>query len=89
MHTVLVKYRLPKPVPRATMLEGFKAAEERFRNLPVLIRKYFCYDEANHTGHSVYLLENEAAAKKSLTMSSLLTSRRNLEPRQSSSVLIH
>lgn len=62
MHTVLVKYVLSNPVPRATMLAGFKAAEQRFRTAPDLIRKYFCYDEANHTGHSVYLWESAAAA---------------------------
>ena len=64
MHTVLVKYKLPKPVPRAMMLEGFKGVEARFRGIPTLIRKYFCYDEENHTGHSVYLWESEEAAKK-------------------------
>ena len=63
MHTVLVKYVLPNPVPRTKMLEGFKAAEERFRSVPTLIRKYFSYDEAEHTGYSVYLWESEEAAR--------------------------
>ena len=63
MHTVLVKYVLPRPVPRAKMMEGFQAAEARFRATPKLIRKYFSYDEANHTGHSVYLWESEADAQ--------------------------
>lgn len=63
MHTVLVKYVLPQPVPRAKLMEGFKEAEARFRSVPTLIRKYFCYDEANHTGHSVYLWKSEADAK--------------------------
>ena len=64
MHTVLVKYKLPKPVPRAVMLENFKGVEAHFRSIPTLIRKYFAYDEANHTGHSVYLWESEEAATK-------------------------
>ena len=63
MHTVLVKYVLPGPVPRAKMMEGFKQAEARFRATPKLIRKYFSYDEAEHTGHSVYLWESEADAR--------------------------
>jgi len=63
MHTVLVKYVLPQPVSRAVMMEGFKAVEARFRSIPTLIRKYFSYDEAQHTGHSVYLWESEEAAR--------------------------
>ncbi len=63
MHTVLVKYSFPKPVARAALLERFKKSEANFRGLPKLIRKYFCYDEATRTGHSVYLWESEAAAR--------------------------
>ncbi|MGI9229746.1 MAG: hypothetical protein ACR2P9_07805 [Gammaproteobacteria bacterium] len=63
MYTVLVKYVLPKPTPRATMVDNFKAAEERFRSVPDLLRKYFAYDEAEHTGHSVYLWKSEKAAR--------------------------
>lgn len=62
MYTVLVKYELPEARPRAAMVEGFKAVEARFRSVPKLIRKYFCYDEAAHTGHSVYLWESREAA---------------------------
>jgi len=63
MYTVLVKYVLPQPTPRGNMAERFKRSEEMFRNTPKLIRKYFCYDEAKHTGHSVYLWETEEAAR--------------------------
>ena len=63
MHTVLVKYVLPGHVPRQKMMEGFKEVEGRFRATPKLIRKYFSYDETNHTGHSVYLWESEADAR--------------------------
>lgn len=63
MYTVLVKYELPEARSRAEMMEAFKAAEVRFRSVPQLIRKYFCYDEAAHTGHSVYLWENREAAE--------------------------
>ena len=63
MYTVLVKYRLPRPVPREALLEGFKQAIPKFENAPGLIRKYFCYDEAAHTGHSVYLMESEEVAR--------------------------
>lgn len=61
MHTILVKFTFPKPIPRAALLERFKKSEANFLGLPKLIRKYFCYDEANRTGHSVYLWESEAA----------------------------
>ncbi len=63
MHTVLVKYVLPGPVPRDKMMEGFREVEGRFRATPKLIRKYFSYDEGSHTGHSVYLWESEADAR--------------------------
>lgn len=63
MYTVLVKYELPEARPREAMMEGFKAAEPMFRSAPKLIRKYFCYDEAAHTGHSVYLWESKEAAQ--------------------------
>ena len=33
------------------------------RATPILIRKYFSYDESEHTGHSVYLWESEAHAQ--------------------------
>lgn len=62
MHTVVVTYILPRPTPRAEVMEKFKASEKRFRSVPHLIRKYYCYDEANHTGHSVYLWESKPAA---------------------------
>lgn len=63
MQTVIVKYKLPVPIPRAVMMEEFRAAEARFAAMPGLIRKYFCYDEASHTGHSVYLWETEEQAR--------------------------
>ena len=55
MYTVLVRYPLPVPVAREVMLEEFRAAEAMFASIPGLLRKYFCYDEESHTGHSVYL----------------------------------
>lgn len=63
MYTVIVKYPLPVPVEREVMLEEFRAAEEMFQSVPGLVRKYFCYDEASHTGHSVYLWEDEERAR--------------------------
>lgn len=63
MHTVLVRYALPKPVPRDDIDAAFRASESRFRGLEGLLRKYFCYDEANHTGYSVYLWETEGQAR--------------------------
>lgn len=75
MHTILVKYVLPAPVPRAKLLEAFKATEARFRAVPKLIRKYYCYDEANHTGHSVYLFESEEAARDFFDEAMIVTFR--------------
>ena len=63
MHTVIVRYALPVPVDRQTMFEEFRAAEAQFAALPGLVRKYFCYDEESHTGHSVYLWETEEQAR--------------------------
>jgi heme-degrading monooxygenase HmoA len=63
MQTVIVKYKLPVPIGREVMMEEFRAAEARFAAMPGLVRKYFCYDEAGHTGHSVYLWETEEQAR--------------------------
>lgn len=63
MHTVIVKYQLPEAKPRADMLSAFHAAEEQFAGLSGLVRKYFCYDEAEHCGHSVYLWESKEQAE--------------------------
>lgn len=64
MYTVIVKYRLPVPVEREVMLEEFRAAEGKFQSAAGLVRKYFCYDEPSHTGHSVYLWDTEAQARE-------------------------
>lgn len=63
VYTVIVKYPLPVPIPRDVMLEEFRAAENRFASMPGLVCKYFCYDEAAHTGHSVYIWEDEERAR--------------------------
>ena len=63
MHTVIVRYALPIGVEREVMLAEFREAEQRFASIPGLLRKYFCYDEASHTGHSVYLWETEEQAR--------------------------
>ena len=63
IHTVIVKYKLPTPVPREDMEHAFAAAQAQFASVPGLVRKYFCYDEADHCGHSVYLFEDEASAQ--------------------------
>jgi hypothetical protein len=63
MHTVIVRYALPIGVEREVMLEEFRETEDRFAAIPGLVRKYFCYDEPSHTGHSVYLWETEEQAR--------------------------
>lgn len=63
MQTVIVRYPLPVPVEREVMMDEFRQAERQFAATPGLIRKYFCYDEENHTGHSVYLWETEEQAR--------------------------
>jgi hypothetical protein len=63
MHTVIVKYQLPGAKSREAMLAAFQAAEGQFAGLPGLVRKYFCYDEAAHCGHSVYLWETKEQAE--------------------------
>lgn len=63
MHTTIVKYPLPGARPREDMFAAFRAAEAQFATVPGLVRKYFCYDEAAHCGHSVYLWESAEAAR--------------------------
>ena len=49
------------------MVEKFKLAENRFRGMAGLQRKYFCYDEASGRGLSVYLWDSQAAAEAVFT----------------------
>ncbi len=63
MHTVIVKYQLPEARSRQAMFDAFTAAQGQFASLPGLVRKYFCYDEVAHCGHSVYLWQTKEQAE--------------------------
>lgn len=63
MITVIVKFPLRKRVTRQEMAEKFKASSNHFVGMPGLVRKYFCYDEENCTGHSIYVWERKEDAE--------------------------
>lgn len=67
MITAIVEYTLPAPASRQTMCDRFKAAERKFRGLPGLERKYFCYSETTGSGLSVYVWPSRAAAEAFFT----------------------
>lgn len=68
MTTVIVTYKLPKALPRSTVLERFKvAAETKFKGMPGLHSKQFCYDEKTGNGLSVYLWQSKEQAKAFFT----------------------
>ena len=64
MITVLITYTLPSAPPRTAILEKFvEAANAKFKGLPGLFSKQFCYDESTGNGHSVYLWESKEQAE--------------------------
>ncbi|MDM0032637.1 hypothetical protein QTI33_10915 [Variovorax sp. J22P271] len=67
MITAILEYCLPTPCARSAVLEKFKQAENRFRGMAGLQRKYFCYDEASGLGLSVYLWDSKTAAEAVFT----------------------
>lgn len=64
MKTILVNYNLPLRPPRAMMIEEFvDAANAKFKGMPGLHNKQFCYDESTGDGLSVYLWETDEQAE--------------------------
>jgi hypothetical protein len=62
--TAIVRFKLPADVDAAKAAELFRATAPKYQALPGLIRKYYIYDAASHTGGGCYLWESREAAER-------------------------
>ena len=64
MITAIVRFKLPDTVKLADAETMFRGSAPKYEGLAGLVRKYYLFDEASHTGGGVYLWESRAAAEK-------------------------
>ena len=64
MITAIVRFRLPATVDAAKAAELFEGSAPKYRGLAGLIRKYYLFDAATHTGGGCYLWESREAADR-------------------------
>lgn len=62
MITEIVRFDLPADMPRAKVIELFKATVPRWQSNPDLIRKQYLYDPEGAQGGGIYLWKTKAAA---------------------------
>ena len=63
MITAIVQFQLPAHVDSAAAAEMFRGSAPKYQALPGLLRKYYLYDKASHTGGGCYLWESREAAE--------------------------
>jgi hypothetical protein len=64
MITAIVRFKLPETVTLADAETLFRASAPKYEGLAGLVRKYYLFDAASHTGGGVYLWESRAAAER-------------------------
>ncbi|MGD9806326.1 MAG: monooxygenase [Hyphomicrobiaceae bacterium] len=64
MITAIVRFKLPDTVKLADAEKLFRGSAPKYEGLSGLVRKYYLFDEASHTGGGVYLWESREAADK-------------------------
>lgn len=64
MITAIVRFKLPATVTLADAEKMFQGSAPKYVGLAGLVRKYYLFDAASHTGGGVYLWESRAAAEK-------------------------
>ncbi|MGE0700058.1 MAG: monooxygenase [Hyphomicrobiaceae bacterium] len=64
MITAIVRFKLPDTVKLADAEKMFRGSAPKYEGLAGLVRKYYLFDEASHTGGGVYLWESRAAADR-------------------------
>jgi len=62
MITAIVNFKLPQNISAKDAAELFKLSAPKYRGLAGLVRKYYLYDAASHTGGGVYLWHSRAEA---------------------------
>jgi hypothetical protein len=63
MITAIVRFKLPESVDLAAARRMFEGSAPKYVGLAGLVRKYYLFDEASHTGGGVYLWESREAAE--------------------------
>ncbi len=63
MITAIVQFKLPAATSREDIMRAFGTSVEQLKGHPVLVRKYYLYDEEAGTAGGVYLWESRAAAE--------------------------
>lgn len=64
MITAIVRFKLPETMKLADAEKIFRGSAPIYEGMPGLVRKYYIFDEASHTGGGVYLWESREAAEK-------------------------
>ncbi|MDX2158296.1 MAG: monooxygenase [Hyphomicrobiaceae bacterium] len=64
MITAIVRFKLPDAVNLADAKKMFEGSAPKYVGLAGLVRKYYLFDAASHTGGGVYLWESREAAEK-------------------------
>jgi hypothetical protein len=67
MITVIVRFRLPKPVSRSKAEELFLSSAPRYRQVPGLVRKYYILSEDGTESGGVYLFRSKEDAERLYT----------------------
>ena len=67
MITVIVQFRLPKPVTRSKALELFLASAPKYRQVEGLVRKYYLLSEDGTVSGGVYLFRSRRDAERLYT----------------------
>lgn len=63
MYVTIVTYKPANGKSAAEIVESFEASAPFFRNIPGLIRKYFCFDDQAYEGTSVYIWKDRQSAE--------------------------
>lgn len=82
MITAIVRFKLPASVTLADAEKLFRGSAPKYEGLAGLVRKYYLFDAASHTGGGVYLWESRAAADKvySAEWKAMITERYGAAP---------
>jgi len=62
MITAIVRFKLPATMKLSDAETIFRGSAPKYEGLKGLVRKYYIFDEATHTGGGVYLWESREAA---------------------------
>lgn len=64
MVTVIVQFKLPRPLARSDAVVQFKSAAPIYQAMSGLLRKYYALSDDGTSGAGIYLWESRAAAER-------------------------